>query len=274
MFFDHLPQQGLICAHRGARSIAPENTLLAMTRARECGAHCWETDVRLSKDGELVVFHDAILKRTTNVASHKLFRKRQNYLVDQFTLSELRELDAGSWFLSDDPFATVASHEVGKSEYDEIEGQQIPLLSEVLNYAKTHSFPVNIEIKPLDTPQGDVAVVDRVVEMLKTTDTMDMVLLSSFRHEYMHRARELSPEIGIAVLAEDQQPPDLIKFLKKLSAVAYHPDVAIYDAELTGQLLRSGFRVNSWTVNDIEQAREIHRTGAGIITDWPQRILH
>lgn len=67
-FFDHVPGSGLVCAHRGARSIAPENTLLALDKARDCGAHCWESDVRLSGDGHLLIFHDDLLERTTDIA--------------------------------------------------------------------------------------------------------------------------------------------------------------------------------------------------------------
>lgn len=243
-----------------------------MTEARRCGAHCWETDVRMSKDEQLLLIHDATLERTTNAATHQLFRKRGNYHVDAFTVRELRELDAGSWFLNDDPFATVASGEVGHRKRATIQGQRIPLLREILNYTRAHSFPVNLEIKPLDTPPGDDTIVDRTIEMLRETDTMDLVLLSSFRHDYLQRARALSPRVGIAVLAEEQHPPDLLHYLKSLSAIAYHPDVAICDAELVAQLQQAGFRVNSWTVNDREQAKKMLRMGAGVITDWPQRI--
>ena len=272
MFFDHLPQQGLVCAHRGARSIAPENSLLAMRKAREYGAHCWETDVRMSKDEELVIFHDATLERTTNITTHKMSGDGKEHHLNQFTVCELRELDAGSWFLTDDPFDTVASGEVGSRENQTIQGQQIPLLREILNFTKAHSFPVNLEIKDLDTPPGDVAIVDRVIEMVRETETMDLVLLSSFRQEYLQQARLLSNKIAIAVLAEARHPADLIRCLKRFSAVAYHPDVALYNPEIISQVQRSGFRVNFWAVNDMEQAEEMHRIDAGVITDWPQRI--
>lgn len=272
MFFDHLPQHGLICGHRGARSIAPENTLLSMIKAREYGAHCWETEVRTSKDGELVVFHDATLERTTDITTHRTFQRRQDYHVDQFTVDELRDLDSGSWFLTDDPFGTVASGDVAASECETIQNQQIPLLREVLNYSRTRSFPVNIEIKSLDTAVGDTVIVDSVIELIRETGTMDLVLLSSFRHEYLHRARTLNQEVSLAVLAEKEHPADLIHYLKSFSAVAYHPDEAICDDELITQLDRAGFRVNSWTVNDMKRAKEMHRLGAGVITDWPQHL--
>lgn len=272
MFFDHLPTRGLICGHRGARSVAPENTLLAMIKAYQCGAHCWETDVRMSKDGELIIFHDATLERTTDIATHKLFQDRADFHANQFTVDELRQLDGGSWFLVDDPFGTVAGDVVGGGEAEAIRGQQIPLLREILDFTRTHSFPVNLEIKGLDTPPGDFTVVDRVMEMLRETKTMDLVLLSSFRHEYLYRARELSQSIAIAVLAEEQHPPDLISYLRTFPAAAYHPDEAICDAELVLQLQQTGFRVNSWTINDMERAQEMLRLGAGVITDWPQRL--
>ncbi len=270
MFFDNLPQHGFICAHRGARSIAPENTLLALKKARECGAHCWETDVRMTKDKELVIFHDASLVRTTNIATHKIFSTQKQCDVSQFTLEELRKLDAGSWFLTDDPFATVASGEVESDEKTAIQGQQIPRLREILQFSKEHHFPVNIEIKPLDTPRGDVAIVDLLVEIIEETGTVDLVLLSSFQHDYLHRARVLSKSIAIAVLAEEHHPENIIQYLESFSAVAYHPNEKICDTELIRQVQQSGFRVNSWTVNDVKRADELLSAGAGIITDWPQ----
>lgn len=272
MFFHHLPERGLICAHRGARSIAPENTLVAQEKARECGAHCWETDVRMSLDGELIIFHDKGLKRTTNVATHPDFQGRQPWRPDHFPADELRKLDAGSWFLADDPFGTVASGEVLPQEEETIRGQKIPMLREILEYTKTHCFPVNLEIKDLQTPAGDVTIVDRIMDMLRDTETMDLVLISSFRYEYLQRARTLDPKIGIAVLAEKNHPPDLIRYLNRLSATAYHPEAVLCTPELIRDLQQAGFRVNTWTINDVSRAETMFRAGAGVITDWPQRL--
>ena len=106
--------------------------MLAMHRAKKCGAHCWETDLRLSREGELVIFHDPTLERTTDVASRKKFQSRKPWKIDHFTAAELQELDAGSWFLADDPFGTVASGEVTIQERVAIRVQKIPLLQEVL----------------------------------------------------------------------------------------------------------------------------------------------
>jgi glycerophosphoryl diester phosphodiesterase len=273
MFFDHLPQQGLIFAHRGARSIAPENTILAMSKAKESGVHCWETDIQMSKDGELVIFHDATLERTTDIVTNEAFRNCTDYRISQFTKEELGKLDAGSWFLSDDPFATVASSAVKAEEHTIIKKLQIPSVREILDFTKCHSFPVNLEIKELETAPEDFSIVDKVVEMLVETGTMDLVLLSSGRHEYLHYALELNRDVSVAVLARDQHPTDLLQYLRSFPTVAYHPDYRICDRELIVQVQDAGFRVNCWTVNDMDRAQELLRWGAGVITDWPQNLL-
>ena len=272
MFFDNLPTGGFVCAHRGARSIAPENTLFALHKAKECGAYCWETDVRLSRDGELIIFHDQTLERTTDIATRTGYRDRSPWSTDHCTAAELRELDAGSWFLSADPFGTIASGEVSRQDQEKIRGQKIPLLHEILDFTRQHRFPVNLEIKDLETPQGDVSIVDLIIEMLEQTGTMDLVLLSSFRYEYLYRARELHPTVSLAVLAEEQHPADLLKKLSDFSATAYHPNAALCDPQLIHELQRANFRINPWTVNNIPQAQKMLQDGMGVITDWPQRL--
>jgi len=270
LFFDILPEGGFVCGHRGARSIAPENTILSLQKAKDCGASCWETDIRMSRDEQLIIFHDDTLERTTDVATCEIFRNRLPWNTDQLTAAELQKLDSGSWFLNEDPFGTVTSGEVVPGEQETIRGQKIPLLTEVLEFTRTHRFPVNLEIKDLRTPPGDVTIVDRVMALLRETDTMDLVLISSFRHEYLYRARALSKKIALGVLAEKNHPPDLPNYLGTLSAAAYHPEKDICDLSLVRELLQAGFRVNTWTVNDMARAGELLQAGAGVITDWPQ----
>jgi len=273
MFFDHLPQRGLIGGHRGARSIAPENSFLSMELARKCGAHFWETDIRISGDNELIVFHDNMLKRTTDIAGHKEFQNCSDYHVEQFTYRELQQLDMGSWFLETDPFSTVADGKISVSKREIIKKQKIQRLDDILTYSKSHTFPVNLEIKSLNTEPGDVAIVDMILDKIQETETMDIILLSSFRHEYLQRAKFLCPDISIAVLVEEKHPDNILEYLQSFSAVAYHPDEKLYDAELYATLLASGVYVNSWTVNNSDQAREMLALGTGIITDWPQKFF-
>jgi len=89
-----------IIAHRGARSVAPENTLKAAKLAFEIGADLWETDVNVTRDGHLVLFHDETLVRCTNAVSR--FPQESSYRVKDFDLKDIQLLDAGSYFVETD----------------------------------------------------------------------------------------------------------------------------------------------------------------------------
>ena len=87
-----------IIAHRGAKGMAPENTLAAAHLAHRQGADMWELDAGLSRDNVPMVLHDEGLLRTTDVSVLPAFVHRHPWLLDQLSLAELRGLDAGSWF--------------------------------------------------------------------------------------------------------------------------------------------------------------------------------
>ena len=89
-----LPQRG-ISAHRGAAATHPENTLAAIEEAVRLGAHQLEIDVHLTSDDALVLLHDETLTRTTDVAQK--FPDRESRQIADYTLAEVRTLDAGSW---------------------------------------------------------------------------------------------------------------------------------------------------------------------------------
>src|SRR5688572_13313286 len=85
-----------VIAHRGASAYAPEHTLAAYRLAMEQGADYVEQDLAVTKDGALICLHDDSLERTTNV--EELFADRKPWLAVDFTLEEIKQLDAGSWF--------------------------------------------------------------------------------------------------------------------------------------------------------------------------------
>ncbi len=273
-FFDRFPAAGYICAHRGACSIAPENTFLALEKARLCGADLWEADVQTTADGELVLFHDHTLERTTDVLSQSVYSSRSPWNLTDFTLVELQQLNAGSWFLETDPFGTIAAGDVAEDDFSVIEAQQIPLLGDVLNACRKHDFPVNLEIKDQAGTAADEIIVGKILSLLKTTRTEQLVLLSSFNHDYLRQVKLLNPAIATAALVEKKHPENLLDYLRDLGVDAYHPDHLITDAELITQLIAAGMRVNLWTVNGVERARYLSVAGATFIcTDWPQRLI-
>ncbi|WP_147818982.1 glycerophosphodiester phosphodiesterase [Salidesulfovibrio onnuriiensis] len=271
MFFDLLPETGLACAHRGARSLAPENTLMAAQKAVDCGARCWETDAHMTADGRIAIFHDETLERTTDIAGHPEFRDRRD--IHHFTLAELRTLDAGSWFLAADPYGTVASGEVPESDHPAIRAQVIPTLREALDFTVRHNLPMNLEIKDQTGHAGHDTIVRAVLDLVHEARAAHLLLLSSFNHDYLVQAKRLAPGIPTAALQEEQHPENLVDYLRSLGAAAYHPDHRITTPELVRELSEAGLFVNLWTVNDMDRARMFIRAGAkAIITDFPQRM--
>ena len=273
-FFDRFADTGYICAHRGARSIAPENTLMAMGKAHLCGADLWETDIQETAEGELVLFHDQTLERTTDVRISPEFSVRSPWPLAEFTFAELQKLDAGTWFLQSDPFESIASGEVAKDDFSAIRTQKIPRLDDVLGKCRQDDFPINLEIKDQTGTRADRTIVRKILDLLKISDTEQLVLISSFNHDYLRQVKQLNASIATAALVEKKHPDNLLIYLHNLEVDAYHPDQLITDAALVRQLANAGMRVNLWTVNDPERAQYFINAGATFIcTDWPQRMV-
>jgi glycerophosphoryl diester phosphodiesterase len=273
MFFDHLPGAGYVCAHRGARSLAPENTLLAAQLSLDLCADFWEMDVRMTADGALVVFHDDTLSRTTDVTARAEFAHRAPWAVHDFSLEELRRLDAGSWFLSADPYGTVANRDIPPEAAPRIAGQRIPTLGEALAFTRRHSLPMNLEIKDQKQAPGDTAIVEAVLRQIREADADGLVLVSSFNHDYLKAMHRLAPDIPLAALVGRRHPEDLVEYLTKLGVAAYHPDKDMVDVELVGRLAGHGVRVTPYTVNDMDRAVSLIDAGCfGIITDFTHTL--
>jgi glycerophosphoryl diester phosphodiesterase len=271
VFFHHIPDVKAIGAHRGARSLAPENTLPAIEKALHCGAHFLEIDVRLTADGHLVVFHDDTPARTTNIAATPLAARATQH-VDTFTLAELQSLDAGSWFAAADPHGTVKTGEITPQDAASFTSVAIPTLRQVLDFCRDHAFPINVEIKDHAGRVGDSAITAAVLELVADTETRDLALLSSFNHRYLTQAAVFDPDIPRAALIETAHPGNILDYLMFLDVAACHPDHRITPPDLARALLDDGLRVNLWTINDPDLARA-YPPGVGIITDLPQRFV-
>lgn len=125
-----LPSKPAILAHRGASMLAPENTLGAAELAADYGAFGFETDLRISLDGVPFLMHDETLARTTNIA--EVFPDRVDDLASSFTLNELKQLNAGLWFIQKDPYNTIEEGLVSQTQLSINQGQEIPTLTEAL----------------------------------------------------------------------------------------------------------------------------------------------
>ena len=257
-------------AHRGARSLAPENTLAAARAGLESGADMWELDVAVTLDGELVILHDDTLARTSN--AREVFPDREPWAVHTFTLDELRKLDFGSWFNALDPFGQIAAGQVTPEMQAGYAGLAIPTLREALVFTRDHNWRVNVEIKDASETPGDGFVVEKTVALIESLDMVERVLISSFNHSYLTRAKAANPHLATAALVE-APVSDPAALVHSLGAQAYHPGIWWIAPEDIPAIRRAGVDVNVWTVNDPQMMRVLVEHGAsGIITDFPQLL--
>ena len=257
-------------AHRGARSLAPENTMPAFIKAWKVGAHGIETDVSVSSDGRLVLLHDDTLARTSNVS--QLFPGKKKHSVSTFRWSDLQSLDAGSWFVDTDPFGALKDGSVGPKEAQTLRGTPIPLLEELLSFVTQKSWFINIEIKPLPKEARSFPVVENVLSLIEHI-ALDSALfsISSFHHPFLQTVKKLRPDVEINALIgggalRSQQ-------WGKYEFETYNANVSKTDSQQIAKAKQHGCRVNLYTVNDLEEMHYYLSLGVEkIITDYPQLL--
>lgn len=261
---------GLIAAHRGSRSLAPENTLAGARMALASGARMWEIDVRMSRDGELILIHDADLKRTTDAQSR--FPDRSPWLVEDFTLEELNSLDSGLWFGKADPFGQIAAGKLSPLESAKYSGEQVVTLEKAILFTMSNDWLLNIEIKDLSGRRGHDSIVEKVVKLVDSLSAIDMVLISSFNHHYLARIRKLEKNIRTGVLVDSIQP-DPARLMLELDAFTFNPGLRAFWPWQIRKVKQKGFGVLVWVINNPWLARACFAIGVdGIFTDFPQRF--
>ena len=257
-------------AHRGARSLAPENTLAAARKGLEIGADLWESDVGVTSDGELILFHDDSLARTTDATAR--FPDRAPWTFTTFTLAEIRSLDAGSWFTESDPFDQIAAGAVTPAESAAYRGEQVPTLREALIFTRDAGWRVNLELKRLPPPHERFPVVERVLALV---DELEMpphqVILSAFNHDWLRQAQALRPDIEVQALIgySFTEPLDW----GDLSFATYNARCTLVTEEKVREVTSQGIAVNLFTVNEEDDMRCFIAAGVtGLFTDFPQKL--
>lgn len=257
-------------AHRGARSLAPENTIVAARKALEIGAFAWELDVQMTRDKKLVVIHDATLDRTSNVK--KIFPDRKPWLVRDFTLAEIQKLDFGSWFNKADPFGQITAGRIFKEKQDSFEGIEVLTLQEALEFTKKNNWRVNIEIKSLASELDNFELVEKVITLTNRLRMEKMLIVSSFNPAYVKKVKQLNPEVATGMLVNEPLV-NPVNYLKRIGADAYHPEISAINLDEIGQLHNEGFSIIVWTVDDEKTMKDLIKTNIdGIITDFPQNL--
>jgi glycerophosphoryl diester phosphodiesterase len=269
LFWRQFPTRPLLIAHRGYRACYPENTLCSF--AHSLGrCDMIELDVQLSRDGEVVVFHDEDLDRTSNGAALAQELGLTTLRVGDWSLAQLRRLDAGSWFLAADPFATLAHGVVTHEQLQGLMPQPIPTLRQVLRWAKDNVMPLNIEIKDMGQAQANERLAAAVLREIRAAAADPLILISSFNHKILRYCSQLAPEMALAALQEASHPPDLIEYLRTLGVQAYHPEDAITSSALVAALRDAGLRTHVFTVNERTRQQQLFAYGVrGVFTDFP-----
>lgn len=258
-----------IIAHRGARSLAPENTLVAARRAHALGADLWETDVAVSADDGLFLMHDDAMTRTTDVAVR--FPERVPAPFSTYTLAEIRTLDAGSWFERDDPFGQVAAGAVGRGELDDYVGEKVPTLREAFELTLELDWFLNLELKAQPKPKDAFDVVSAVLALADEVGIgPDHLLFSSAQHAWLKALKQRRPEFEVQAIL-GLFPEDPIDFADPLFDT-FNPRITRVSIEQIEEQLARGTRLNPYTVNDPEAIARLTQIGiTGLITDFPQR---
>ena len=260
-----------VIAHRGARSLAPENTLAAARIACELGADLWETDVSMTKEGHLILFHDPTLDRCTDVAS--VFPGRPSTRVIDYTLNEILRLDAGSYFVRTDPFGQIKDGSVTPEMLAAFKGEKIPTLEQCLDLVTETDWQVNLELKSHDSDSADVTIPDRTVETIRKSGICpDRIRISSFNHDWLLRVQKKEPALRVQALVgyDGHTPLDF----GDLSFDTYNANADLITDGQIRMLQSKGKSVNLFTVNDPKRFHHFATLGVdGIFTDFPQTFV-
>lgn len=226
-------------AHRGAGSLAPENTVAAIRLGQSLGYRAHEIDVKLSRDGVAILLHDAELSRTTNGKGR----------AADLPWNELRALDAGSWHSLD------------------YRGEPLASFEEAARQLRARDTMVNVEIKP--TPGFDRATGERVALETRRlfAGAKDPPLFSSFSFEALMAAKDAVPELPRGWLVGEFTGADWPR-LEALGAASLHTSYRNMRPDLVAELHARGYKVMLYTVNDVSTARRWLDSGAdGLFTD-------
>jgi glycerophosphoryl diester phosphodiesterase len=234
-----------LLAHRGARRVAPENTLAALRRAAELGASWVEFDVKLTADGVLVLMHDELLDRTTCgrgpvAATHS---------------RDIARLDAGSWF---------------SPAFD---GEHVPTFAEALALLGELGLGANIEIKPCPDRERETGRAVALATAAGWPASLPPPVLSSFAPDALAAARTAAPQLlrGLLVKAV---PADWAARMAALACVSLHAEQSRLTEPTVRAVKAAGVPLMAYTVNDPARARELRAWGVdALVTDDVEALL-
>ncbi|CAM5189219.1 Glycerophosphoryl diester phosphodiesterase OS=Ureibacillus acetophenoni OX=614649 GN=SAMN05877842_101356 PE=4 SV=1 [Ureibacillus acetophenoni] len=248
----------IVLAHRGGAQLAPEHTRPAFEMAYELGVDGFEVDIRLTKDEEIIVFHDDTVDRTTDGTG----------FVKDYTLHELKELNHGYRFLDLD----------GNSPYEQ-EKLSVVTLKELLEDFPTTYINIDIKDSP-DTYEGSL-MPSKLWRLIEELQAQDRVVVTSFYSEQVDRFN-LYAQNRVALGAGETDVRKAFAAFTSQFGHLYHPKVDVFQIppklgvialdmpKFISYLGNLNIPVHYWTINDPDLIERLIKRGAkGIVTDRP-----
>ena len=278
--------------HRGARGLAPENTLAAFSAALKTGVSTLELDIGLTADGVVVVAHDPYLNPAiTRDASGQWIAGPKGPLINSLTLAQVQTYDVGRI----NPASEYARQFATQKAQD---GQTIPTLAAVFKLVKAAGatavrFNIETKLNPLepDTTASAEVMTRALLKVVRDNDMEKRVTIQSFDWRSLKLVQQLEPGVPTACLSVQSANADNLRGTSwtaglQLSAYASAPDLVKAAActiwspnngSLTQALVKRaqalGLLVHPWTINDpVDMQRLLDWGVDGIITDYPDRL--
>ncbi|MBZ9650978.1 glycerophosphodiester phosphodiesterase [Psychroflexus montanilacus] len=260
--------------HRGARGLAPENTLQAFQKALELGVNTLELDLAVTKDKQIIVSHEPWMNADICLDADGNDIEKANeksFNIYQMTYEEVKRFDCGSKYNPAFP-------------EQKLESAYKPLLREVLQMAdslrKNHGKEIayNIELKSL--PEGDdlfhpkpSEFVKMVMDLLLEETDINRVNLQSFDFRVLKELHKAYPNVKLAALVYNTDFDTALNDLG-FEPEIYSPYFPLVNKKLVAEAHEKGIQVIPWTVNELEQMKTLLKYGVdGLITDYPDRAL-
>lgn len=243
-------------AHRGASAHAPENTIAALREGVRMDADMVEIDVQRTADGELILMHDTNLVRTTD--AEVVFPGRASYAIADFTMAEISQLDAGSWF------------------GPQFSGEPVPTLAETLAVLRGGTVGLLLEVKePVRYPGIEAEIVaelsrDRWWLRPAPSKQAHRLVIQSFDWASMERSQEMLPRIPHGLLGK---VPEAQIATYATWADQINPSFATVDAAYVAAVHQADLEIYVYTVNtEADMRAQIAKNVDGIITNYPDRL--
>ncbi len=233
-----------IIGHRGARAVAPENTLAGIRQARRDGATWVEFDVKLTADAHAILMHDETLERTTDGRGP----------VAAASLEEIRRVDAGTRF--------------GPAW----RGERVPTLREALELLAELDMGLNLEIKPCPGREAETARVAMADLAAFWPAGRAPPIVSSFSADSLQVARAQAPQVALGYLV-DELPASWDEDAKRLDCRSVHVSWRKLTRAQAAAVTTAGYTLIVWTVNERPRAKELLAWGAdAVISDCPAAL--